>query len=106
MIDYFIKNKKDPKVQAYLETFALYFQPLMNPDGHANNTRTTANGIDPNRDYSYPEKKDEDSFKQVEAQLVKKLADKVKFTGAIAYHSGIVEVLWPWCYTATASHDL
>lgn len=105
LVDYFIKNKKEPQVQAYLQRFALYFQPLMNPDGHANNTRTTANGTDPNRDYSYPEKKDEDSFKQVEAQLVKKLADKVKFVGALAYHSGIVEILWPWCYTATPSHD-
>lgn len=105
LIDYFIKNANRPEVAAYLEKYALYFQPLVNPDGHAQNTRTLSNGIDPNRDYSFPGKQDQDAFKQIEIQLVKELADKIKFKGALAYHSGIVEILWPWCHTSDQSRD-
>ena len=105
LIDYFIKNANNLEVRAILNDYDLYFQPLVNPDGHANNRRGTANGADPNRDYSYPEIKDENAFYQVETQLVKTLVDEKKFKGAIAYHSGIVEILWPWCYTGDASRD-
>jgi hypothetical protein len=105
LIEYFTTQAKTPAVAAYLDQYALYFQPLVNPDGHAANTRVTSKGVDPNRDYSYPERKDEDSFKQPEIKLVKTLVDQVKFRAAIAYHSGIVEILWPWCYTATPGLD-
>jgi hypothetical protein len=105
LIEYFTVNATKKEVAAYLDQYALYFQPLVNPDGHAAGTRVTSKGVDPNRDYSYPDRKDEDSFKEPEIQLVKSLADQVKFRGAVAYHSGIIEILWPWCYTATASLD-
>jgi hypothetical protein len=105
IMDYFLKNYQNPNVAKYLEDYALYLQPLVNPDGHALNTRETAIGIDPNRDYSSPTKKEENSFRQIEIQLIKKLVDAVKFKGAIAYHSGIVEILWPWCHTEAPSQD-
>ncbi len=105
LMDYFLSHRDDPTVADLLSKYELYFQPLVNPDGHARNTRVTSLGVDMNRDYSYPGRSDEDSFKQVETQLVKKLADRMKFRGAIAYHSGIVEILWPWCHTPDPSHD-
>jgi hypothetical protein len=69
------------------------------------NTRYNANGIDVNRDYSYPGRVDADSFKQVETQLVKSLQESVGFRSAITYHSGATEVIWPWCYTADVTSD-
>lgn len=105
LIDYFIKNKNKQKVKSILNSYTLYFQPLVNPDGHALDTRGNHQGIDPNRDYSSPEKDEGESFRLPEIKLVKSLVDKVKFRGALAYHSGIEEVLWPWCYTADAPQN-
>jgi hypothetical protein len=95
----------DASVRSLLGMYAFYVMPLVNPDGFASNTRENAAGLDINRDYSYPGRSDADSFKTVEAQLVKSLQDSVGFRAAIAYHSGAQEVLWPWCYTADATVD-
>lgn len=105
LIDFFLTHAKKPEVRAYLDKFNLYFHPLTNPDGHASNLRRTSTGADPNRDYAYPYGVDRKPFQEVEIQLVKKLVDQVKFRGALAYHSGIVEILWPWCYTDAPSKD-
>jgi hypothetical protein len=77
----------------------------VNPDGHAGGSRTDANGLDINRDYSYPGRGDADSFKTAEAKLIKSLQENVGFRAAIAYHSGSEEVIWPWCYTGDATAD-
>jgi hypothetical protein len=105
LINYIIKNQNDERVENFLNSYALYFQPLVNPDGHAMHTRGNYLGIDPNRDYSSPEKNDEESFQLPEIRLVRSLVDKIKFRGALAYHSGITEVLWPWCYTSDYPKD-
>ena len=98
--DYLLRNSTtDASVRSLLETYAFYVLPLVNPDGFALDTRENAAGLDINRDYSYPERSDADSFQTVEAQLMKSLQESVGFHAAIAYHSGAQEVLWPWCYT-------
>jgi len=99
LIDYLIENADTPKISSLLKSYAIYIQPLVNPDGHQVQTREDSSGNDLNRDYSYPGRDDGDSFKQVETQLVKKLVDQIKPRAAGAYHSGIEEVLWPWCFT-------
>jgi predicted deacylase len=99
LIDYLVTHRGDPHVGPLLDAYAIYLQPLVNPDGHAANTRGDARGRDPNRDYSYPERSDDESFKTPPVRLVKELTDKVKFHAAIAYHSGMEAVLWPLCYT-------
>jgi hypothetical protein len=95
----------DASVRSLLQTYAFYVMPLVNPDGFVSNTRENAAGLDINRDYSYPGRSDADSFKTVEAGLVKGLQEGVGFHAAIAYHSGAQEVLWPWCYTSDATAD-
>jgi hypothetical protein len=99
------KSTTDTAIQSLLATYAFYVLPVVNPDGLALNTRTNANGADINRDYSYPERSDANSFKTVEAQLIKALQESVGFHSAIAYHSGAQEVVWPWCYTSDATTD-
>ena len=104
--DYLLrKSTTDASVQSLLETYAFYVLPLVNPDGFALNTRENAAGVDINRDYSYPLRSDADSFKTVEARLVKGLQESVGFHAAVAYHSGAQEVIWPWCYTGDATLD-
>ena len=104
--DYLLRRSTtDASVRSLLGTYAFYVLPLVNPDGFALDTRENAAGLDINRDYSYPGRSDADSFKTVEAQLVKSLQESVGFRAAVAYHSGAQEVLWPWCYTADATVD-
>ena len=104
--DYLLRNSAtDASVRSLLQTYAFYVLPLVNPDGFALNTRENAAGLDINRDYSYPDRSDANSFKTVEAGLVKALQESVGFHAAIAYHSGAQEVLWPWCYTGDATVD-
>jgi hypothetical protein len=99
------KGATDASVRDLLRRYAFYVLPVVNPDGLAANSRLNADGIDINRDYSYPGRSDAGSFKTVEARLVKSLQEKVGFRAAIAYHSGAQEVLWPWCYTGDATLD-
>jgi hypothetical protein len=105
LIDYLIANKDTPEVSQVLTNYAVYVQPLVNPDGHQAKTREDSFGNDPNRDYSFPGQSDEQSFKLKEIQLVKSLVDSVHFRAAAAYHSGIEEVLWSWCYTKKTTPD-
>ena len=104
--DYLLRGSTtDASVRSLVEAYAFYVLPLVNPDGFALKTRENANRADINRDYSYPERSDADSFKTVEAQLMKSLQESVGFHAAIAYHSGAEEAIWPWCYTADATAD-
>jgi hypothetical protein len=104
--DYLLrKSTTDTAVRGLLAAYAFYVLPLVNPDGFALHTRENADGADINRDYSYPDRSDADSFKTVEARLVKSLQEGVGFHAAIAFHSGAQEVIWPWCYTGDATAD-
>lgn len=105
VLDYMVTHRTNPEVAEILDSYAVYFQPLVNPDGHAANTREDFQGKDPNRDYSFPERSDEDSFKTPQIKLVKELADRVRFRAAAAFHSGMEGVLWPWCFTAQRPAD-
>jgi Zinc carboxypeptidase len=104
--DYLLrKSTTDATMRGLLAAYAFYVLPLVNPDGFAANTRENADGADINRDYSYPDRSDADSFKTVEARLMKSLQESVGFHAAIAFHSGAQEVIWPWCYTGDATAD-
>jgi hypothetical protein len=104
--DYLLrKSTTDASVRSLLGAYAFYVLPLVNPDGRALNTRENADGLDINRDYSYPGRGDAGSFQTAEARLVKALQENVGFRAAIAYHSGAQEVVWPWCYTGDATAD-
>jgi hypothetical protein len=104
--DYLLrKSTTDTGVRGLLAAYAFYVLPLVNPDGFALHTRENADGADINRDYSYPGRSDANSFKTVEARLVKFLQESVGFHAAIAFHSGAQEVIWPWCYTGDATAD-
>jgi predicted deacylase len=106
VMDYLLVNQDNSAVREILKTFSIYILPLVNPDGHAADTRTDSQGIDINRDYSFPLRKAEDSFRTESTQLIRKLMEQVRFQAAIAYHSGMEAILWPACYTDSPPTDL
>jgi hypothetical protein len=99
------RSATDASVRDLLQTYSFTIMPVVNPDGFAANTRVNADGEDINRDYPYPGRSENDSFKTREASLVKYLQESQEFVGAIAFHSGSEEVLWPWCYIGTGTAD-
>lgn len=100
LADYLITHHDEPAVKSTLDHYAIYLQPLVNPDGHAARTREDSQGNDPNRDYEYPGGSATSAYKLPEIKLVRDLVNAIKPRGAAAYHSGIEEVVWPWCYTS------
>lgn len=99
LMDYLLAHQKSARVSQLLSRYAIYILPLVNPDGHAANTRMDAHGRDLNRDYAYPERSLKNSFKSESTRLIKNLMDQVPFRAALAYHAGMEAILWPACYT-------
>jgi predicted deacylase len=99
LIDFIVENRNEPTVSEILDHYSIYLQPIVNPDGHALHSRMDSVGRDPNRDYSFPERDEQDSFKIQDIRLVRSLVDQVKFRAAGAFHSGMEAILWPWCFT-------
>jgi hypothetical protein len=106
VMDFLLTNHNKPIVRDLLNAFTFYILPLVNPDGHAANSRTDSRGLDINRDYSYPLRRSEHSFLTESSQLVRTLMEQVKFRAAIAYHAGMEAILWPACYTGSPPTDL
>ena len=91
LIDFLVRNRQSGDVAEILDRYAIYLQPLVNPDGHALNSVYDAVGHDPNRDYMpSPSAATTSHFKIPSIKLVKELTDKVRFRAAVAFHS------WRW----------
>ena len=101
LADYLVTHHDEPAVKSTLDQYAIWLQPLVNPDGHDARTREDSQGNDPNRDYEYPTGNPSAAYRLPEIKLVRDLVARIKPRGAAAYHSGIEEVIWPWCYTGS-----
>ena len=99
LIKYLTQNRDEDRVSDLLSNFKIYIQPVVNPDGYDTNSRFDSMGIDPNRDYSFPGRSDDKSFRSPETRAVKNLLQSVPFIGSISFHSGMEGVLWPWCHS-------
>lgn len=105
LIDYLIHNQKNLLIEQFLSRYAIFIQPLVNPDGHARNSRFDSKGRDPNRDYAHPNRPAEQAFRLKETQLVRELLRRHRFVASAAYHSGMEAVLWPWCHSKLPTPD-
>ncbi len=97
LTDEILLNLSSKYIQEILAQFDLILHPIVNPDGHHLKTRENSQGIDLNRDYPYPKKKS--GFQYNETARVKTLLDRHPISGALALHSGMEGVLWPWAHT-------
>jgi len=96
IIDYLLSEQSDPDVATVLGSYAVYVLPLVNPDGHAADTRGDVFGRDPNRDYAGPARSESESFHIQAIQNIRQLQEAAQFRAALAYHAGLTEVIWPW----------
>lgn len=100
LLHHYVRERHDDSIKSYLDTHNLIFQPVVNPDGLANGTRSDSMGRDPNRDYPYLEGSTlKGGFEMPETRIVKKVHDRYKIIGAFAVHSGMEGILWPWGFT-------
>ena len=104
-VDHVLRNRDDADVADALDHFAVYVLPIVNPDGFVVPSRMNADGVDVNRDYSWPTADAGVGFDEPETLAMKQVIDDVGFYGAAAYHAGSAEVIWPWCYTGDPTDD-
>jgi hypothetical protein len=89
----------DARLTKMLDKHVLYFIPVVSPDGYVANTRYT-NGVDPNRDYPYP---DDPSHQSVASDANETVwFAKHNIVGSLDFHSNLSVVMYPWAYTDEA----
>ena len=94
--------RKDSRLTALVDNHTLHFIPVVNADGYSRRERY-ANGVDPNRDYPYPDEPARRSNAAIQAIMSFVGAHAIK--GSIDYHSYGELVMYPWAYTSGAVPD-
>jgi hypothetical protein len=89
--------KKDSRLTAILDTHVLYFIPVVNPDGYVRQSRY-ANGLDPNRDYPYPDDPNQQSNACIKGVMDFFNSHNIK--ASLDYHSAGGMYMYPWSYTS------
>ncbi len=86
----------DARITKMLDTHVVYFIPVLCTDGYVNHSRYT-NGIDPNRNYPYPDEPD----RRPNAAIANEIAwvAKHKVVGSLDIHSNLSTVMYPYAYS-------
>jgi len=87
---------QDGRMTKLLDSYELYFIPVVNPDGYVREERY-ANGVDPNRDYPWPQDPNHKSNPCVEALM--KFYETHKIKASIDFHAYGQMIMYPWAYT-------
>ncbi len=90
---------QNPRLQAILEGTELFFIPVVNPEGFSTQSRY-ANGVDPNRNYPWPEKPAVVSVPCV--QHLREFHSQRQIAGSIDFHAYGELIMFPWAYTYAA----
>lgn len=77
----------------------IYFVMAVNPDGYASRSRY-ANGVDPNRDYPWPETPNRTSNSCITA--IMDFFHAHNFAGSIDFHASGKLIMYPWAWTSQA----
>lgn len=87
---------KDTRVTDIVNHHTIYFIPVINPDGYIRKQRY-ANGVDPNREYPWPETPDRNPNECIKAVMDFFAQHDIK--GSIDYHASGGMIMFPWAYT-------
>lgn len=87
----------DERLSAMINDHELFFIPVVNADGFASRSRYT-DGVDPNRDYPWPESPTKTSVRPIDA-LIQFFAAR-HIVGSIDLHAYGKLVMFPWAYTS------
>lgn len=93
---------KDARLTKMVDTHELYFIPVVNPDGYTQDERY-CDGIDPNRDYPYPDDPNHESNPAIQAIIG--FFTQHQIQGSIDYHSAAGMIMYPWAYTEDPISD-
>ena len=86
----------DSRLTKILDSAVIYFIPVVNPDGYVRSERYS-NGVDPNRDYPWPEKPERNPNPCIKAVINFFHAHAIK--GSIDFHAYGEMIMYPWAYT-------
>ncbi len=97
LLDSLVSNYgKDSRLSKILNSFSIYFVPVVNPDGYVRRERY-ANGIDPNRDYPWPQDSNHKSNPCISAII--KFYETHQIKASIDFHAFGEMIMYPWAYT-------
>ena len=97
LIETLLSNySKDARISHIVDNFQIYFIPVVNPDGYIRRERY-ANGIDPNRDYPWPEGPVKPSNPCIKAIMDFYASHQIK--ASIDFHASGEMIMYPWAYT-------
>ena len=95
--------QRDTRLSHILDTKEVWFVPVVSPDSYVAQTRQV-DGVDPNRDYPWPENPSKNATKVIKA--LTDFFDARDFVATLDYHSVASVVMWPWAYTEEAPSDV
>ena len=90
------KYKKEERFTKMVDERELFFIPVVSPDGYTKKSRY-ANGVDPNREYPWPENPTRNVNAAIQAEI--DWFHKHDIKGNIDYHAAGGIVMHPWSYT-------
>ena len=92
----------DPRLTAMVDDHELFFIPTVNPDGFSRRSRY-ANGVDPNREYPWPEEPNRKSVECIAAEM--EWVASREIVGAMDFHASGELIMYPWAYTRAAPRE-
>ncbi len=96
----------DPAMTGYVDDLEIWVIPLLNPDGHENNTRENFNGVDLNRDFGWNWDGwggSTDAYSQPETRSLQEFCLQENVSLSATLHCSGNIFLFPWCYSP---HDV
>jgi hypothetical protein len=97
LLDSLVANYgKDDRLTHLIDKYEIYFIPVVNPDGYTRRERY-ANGVDPNRDYPWPEDPKHKSNPCISAMM--NFYDSHHVKAGIDFHASGEMIMYPWAYT-------
>jgi Zinc carboxypeptidase len=89
-------NLASERIQRMLGAVNIVFIPVVSPDSFVARQRYV-DGVDPNRDYPWPESTNHISTPVIKA--ISAFATSLNLVSSIDYHSVASVIMWPWAYT-------
>ena len=96
------KYGTDTRITRMIDSHEIFFIPVVNPDGYVRMERYS-NGVDPNRDYPWPESPNRNPNPAIKAIMDFFASHDVK--GSLDYHSTGGMIMYPWAYTHQSLHQ-
>jgi hypothetical protein len=99
----------DTAISSMINSREIFIYCMVNPDGRDSMSRYNGNGIDCNRNEGYMwsgEDGTDAPFSQAETRALRTAMLSHQFAIQMSYHSGAIEILYPWGWSGSSSPDV